>query len=159
MIFTAFKKLSPIEEAKLKKIMDDPVLWAKAFIQARNPATMKTGPWIARKYQVEMMHDDSLRKVYRMGRRLGKTDTMCVEGLHKAANNKGFRILYVTPYENQVDLIFARMKEIIADSPLIKTLVTRITNSPYKIEFSNGSQIRGFTTGAASGNGAASVIS
>ena len=86
-----------------------------------------------------------------------KTDTMCVEGLHKAANNKGFRILYVTPYENQVDLIFARMKEIIADSPLIKTLVTRITNSPYKIEFSNGSQIRGFTTGAASGNGAASV--
>lgn len=87
----------------------------------------------------------------------GKTETMIVEGLHKVCTNKNFRILYVTPYENQVNLIFMRMREIIQDSPLIKNDVVRMKNSPYMIEFKNGSTIMGFTTGASSGQGAASV--
>jgi hypothetical protein len=49
------------------------------------------------------------------------------------------------------------MREIIAESPLIKSEITRIKNSPYTVEFNNGSVILGFTTGAASGSGAASV--
>lgn len=87
----------------------------------------------------------------------GKTETMIVEGLHKVCANKNFRILYVTPYENQVNLIFMRMREIIQDSPLIKNDVVRMKNSPYMIEFKNGSTIMGFTTGASSGQGAASI--
>ena len=87
----------------------------------------------------------------------GKTETMIVEGLHKVCTNKNFRILYVTPYENQVNLIFMRMREIIQDSPLIKNDVVRMKNSPYMIEFKNGSTIMGFTTGASSGQGAASI--
>lgn len=87
----------------------------------------------------------------------GKSETMIVEGLHMAWTHKLFRILFITPYENQVNLIFRRMKEIIHNSPLIKNEVVRMTNSPYTLEFKNGSTIMGFTTGASSGSGAASV--
>ena len=83
---------------------------------------------------------------------------MIVEGFHKACTKKQFRVLYVTPYENQINLIFMRMKELIAESPLVKQQVIRMKSNPYMIEFQNGSVILGFTTGASSGSGAASVI-
>ena len=51
-----------------------------------------------------------------------------------------------------------RMKELIAESPLVKQQVIRMKSNPYMIEFQNGSVILGFTTGASSGSGAASVI-
>lgn len=137
--------------------MADPVLWAQAFIVSNDASAKKYGPWKARDYQVEMMRDKSLRKVYRCGRRLGKTDTMVIEGLHKAFTHKNFRILYITPYENQVNLIFMRFRELIADSPLLKNEIVKMKNSPYTVEFKNGSVIMGFTTGASSGQGAASV--
>ena len=73
------------------------------------------------------------------------------------AKNEGFRILYVTQYETQVNLVFMRMRELIQNSPLLKIEVTKMKNSPYTIEFRNGSVIMGFTTGASSGSGAASV--
>lgn len=68
----AAQKMSAIESEKIKAIMKDPVLWAKAFVVAMNPETKKYGPWIARDYQAEILRDRGLRKVYRMGRRLGK---------------------------------------------------------------------------------------
>lgn len=152
------KKLSTIERAKLAQIMKDPVLWAQAFLISHNAGTKKTGPWEARWYQKEMLRDRSLRKVYRCGRRTGKSEVMVVEGLWRASTNKsGYRVLYVTPYETQVNLLFMRMKELIAESPLLKSQVVRTKSSPYMIEFANGSTIMGFTTGASSGSGAASV--
>lgn len=150
-------KLSPIEQAKLQKIMADPVLWAKAFLRTNNPKTKKLEPWSARDYQEEMLRCTDTRIVYRCGRRIGKSETMIVGGLHKAFTNKNFRILYVTPYETQVNLIFMRIRELIADSPLLKAQVVKLKNSPYTVEFANGSVILGFTTGASSGSGAASV--
>jgi hypothetical protein len=151
------KQLSPVEQAKLKKIMEDPVLWARAFLITNDPKTKRSGPWTARQYQAETLRDKSLRVVLRWGRRCGKTDVMVVSGLHKAFTHKGYRVLYVTPYDNQVSLIFMRMKELINDSPLIKNEVVRMKNSPYTVEFKNGSVIMGFTTGASSGSGAASI--
>ena len=290
-------QMSPVELAKLKKIMSDPVIWARAFLVSNDAATKKYGPWEARDYQAEMLRDRSLKKVYRCGRRClpgwvkipdpiyekdftvkelyergvanvyccdntftirmqvncpvsyngkkqifhlitedgreidatanhpfltpigwkelkdlsedtliavpvqnkfgetvlwrrvkkispmgmadtydlyvpdyhnfvandiithntGKSETMVVEALWRACTNKQFRVLCVTPYENQVNLLFMRMRELIHDSPLVKNQVVRMKNSPYMIEFSNGSSIMGFTTGASSGSGAASV--
>ena len=153
-------RLSPVEQAKLKKIFADPVLWAKAFVRTYDAGTKKHGSWIARDYQAEMLRDPSLRKVYRLGRRCGKSESMIIEGLWKAMTapkGRNYRVLYVTPYENQVNLIFMRMRELIAESPLLKNEITRIKSSPYTVEFKNGSSILGFTTGASSGQGAASV--
>lgn len=137
--------------------MADPVLWAKAFVISNDAIAKKVGPWKARDYQEEMLRDKSLYKVYRCGRRIGKSETMIIEGLHKAYTHEGFRILYVTPYETQVNLVFMRMRELIQSSPLLKIEVVKMKNSPYTIEFRNGSVIMGFTTGASSGSGAASV--
>lgn len=150
-------QLSVVEKEKLKEIMKDPVKWAKAFLISNNAATKKMGPWEARDYQEEMLRDRSTRKVYRCGRRTGKTETMVVDGFWQACTRKNFRILYVTPYENQVNLIFMRMRELINDSPLVKQQVESMKNSPYTIQFKNGSTILGFTTGAASGSGGASI--
>jgi hypothetical protein len=151
------KKVSKIQQAQLAVVMKDPVLWAKHFLITNNALTKKMGPWEARDYQIEMMRDPSLKKVYRCGRRIGKSETMIVEALHKAFTHKLYRVLFVTPYENQVNLVFMRMKELIGQSPLVKAQLVTFKSSPYTVEFKNGSKILGFTTGAASGSGAASV--
>ena len=65
-------KLSPVELAKLKQITDDAVLWAKVFVKTFDPIQKKIVPWTARWYQVEMLRDKSLKKVYRCGRRTGR---------------------------------------------------------------------------------------
>lgn len=85
------------------------------------------------------------------------TETMCIEMLWKAFTKPMHRILVVTPYETQVRLIFTRLNEIINESPLVKKELKRVTKNPYWIEFNNGAIICGFTTGASSGSGGASI--
>ena len=65
-------KLNQIEAKKLQEIIDDPIKWAQVFLMSFNPKTKKVEPWIGRWYQVEMMRDKSVRKVYRCGRRIGR---------------------------------------------------------------------------------------
>lgn len=85
------------------------------------------------------------------------SETMVVDALHKAYTNKNYRVLIITPYENQVRLLFTRLRELVEGSPLVKEEVVRNTSSPFLMEFKNGSMVLGFTTGAASGSGAASI--
>ena len=88
----------------------------------------------------------------------GKSETMVVEALYNAYTHNDYRVLFIAPYENQINLAFMRMREFIHDSPLLKMEVTRMINSPYMISFGNkNSAILGFTTGASSGQGAASI--
>lgn len=150
-------KLSAVETKRLVEIMDDPVKWAQVFVQAFNPISKKTEPWIARWYQVEMLRDKSQKKVARCGRRTGKTETMVIDALHRTHKNKNYRCLVITPYENQVRLIFMRIKELVEGSPLLKKEKLKMTANPYQIVFRNGSAILGFTTGASSGSGGASI--
>ncbi len=86
-----------------------------------------------------------------------KTETMCIDMLHKAYTKPYHRILVITPYENQVRLVFTRLMEIIKDSPLVAKEVVKTTKNPYWIELANGAIILGFTTGASSGSGGASI--
>lgn len=139
--------LAKARAAKLSEIMGDPIKWAQAFLRAYNSKTKKIEPWLARWYQVEMLRDKHTRKVYRCGRRIGKTETMVVEMLYLAFTRKNFRVLMAAPYENQIRNMFTRLNELIAESPLIKQSVVTSTKNPAKIEFANGSMILGFTTG------------
>lgn len=68
----SLNNMSPIEIKKLQDIMKDPVTWAQACLRSFNNTTKKVEPWTARWYQVEMMRDKSVKKVYRCGRRIGK---------------------------------------------------------------------------------------
>lgn len=78
---------------------------------------------------------------------------MVVDMLWRAFTHKNYRIVVVTPYENQIRLIFMRINEILRTSPLIREEVITNTKNPYLIKFSNESAIIGFTAG----NDAASV--
>lgn len=85
------------------------------------------------------------------------TETMVVDALHKVYTTPHYRVLFVTPYENQVRMIFTRIKELIEASPLLKPEVVRSTQNPFQLVLKNGSAILGFTTGASSGSGAPSI--
>lgn len=85
------------------------------------------------------------------------TETMVVDSLYHALTKPNFRVLIVTPYENQVRLAFTRLNELINASPLVKARVISSTKNPYKIDIDNNSGIWGFTTGASTGSGAASI--
>lgn len=151
------EQLTKSDANKISEIMSDPVKWAQLFVITYD-ANLKTyTPWTARWYQVKMLRDKSLKKVARCGRRTGKTDTMCIDALHKAFTKPNFVVLFVTPYENQIRLIFTRLKELIANSPALKDAVVKSTQSPFNITLNNNARILGFTTGASSGSGAASV--
>lgn len=50
-----------------------------------------------------------------------------------------------------------RLKELIEGSELLKEEVVKMTSNPYQIVWKNGSAIMGFTTGASSGSGGASI--
>lgn len=149
--------LSKIEQEKLKTIMEDPVLWAKAHIITYDNVLKKYTPWTARWYQAEMLRDTSRKKVYRNGRRTGKSEAMVVEALYQVNTHREFVFVFVAPYENQIRLLFTRLLELVNGSPLLKKKMIRSTKNPYLIEFQNNSRIIGFTTGASSNSGGASI--
>lgn len=134
----------------------DPVLWAKIYLN-----------WEARIYQAPMLHEmkKSRRVVLRLGRRLGKTDTMCVAILWFAYTqfNKGpnpqYDIVIATPYVNQIDLIFNRLHQLIKMSPIISGSITR--DIEHRIELTiNGLVVKilGFTAGANSGDSGSNSV-
>ena len=149
--------LTKAQLAKLKEINSDPVKWAQVFLVTYDKTLKKETPWTARWYQSQMIKDKSKKKVYRCGRRTGKSECMVVESLYNACNHKNYRVLLITPYENQIRLLFQRINELRNSSPLLNARVVSATKNPYKIEFDNGSLIMGFTTGASSGSSGASI--
>ena len=86
-----------------------------------------------------------------------KTETMCVEALYQVNTNIEYVFVFVAPFENQIRLIFNRLMELVNGSPLIKKKMENSTKNPYEIRFQNNSRIVGFTTGANSNSGGASI--
>lgn len=141
--------LSEDEMDELERgIRADPVQWA--YWKLKDP---KGNPWKARWYQSKMIRgimEGDRRIAARMGRRVGKTETMVVYCLWHAFHHKNTRLLIVAPYENQVRLIFMRLMELVADSEELSAAV-KITKNPFIAEFGNGAKIMGFTGGANAG--------
>lgn len=128
-------------------VTNSPVLWAKVYLN-----------WTCRDYQFPILLEGKTAKqlVLRLGRRLGKTDSMCVliwwyayTQLNKGPNEQ-YNILILTPYETQVDLIFDRLKQLLEGSPLLESMISRSIHHRY--ELSNGSIITGLTAGASGGS-------
>lgn len=143
------------EELNLLRVLLDPVLWARVEMN-----------WKARSYQAEILHCQDKKIVIRAGRRMGKTDTLCIKSLHHAytQSNKGnkeepgYRVLYVAPYESQVNEFFSRLRELISRSSNLQASVVRDVKNPHhNIEFANGSIIRGMSAGSSSGKGAVNI--
>lgn len=134
------------QEALEYVVTNSPVLWAKVYLN-----------WTCRDYQFPILMEGKKAKqlVLRLGRRLGKTDSMCIliwwyafTQINKGDNGQ-YNILILTPYETQVDLIFTRLKQLLEGSPLLEGMVTRSIHHRY--ELSNGTIITGLTAGASNG--------
>lgn len=139
-----------------REIRSDPVKWA--YWKLKDP---KGRSWRARWYQAKILRDitqKGLKRIaVRMGRRVGKTDCMCVFALWYAFHHKNSRILFAAPYENQVRLIFMRLNEMIDSCEELQVSIKTRTKNPFVIQFNNGAAILGFTVGATSGHSGASV--
>ena len=146
------KVMNAINGVSLQKALEfvvtkSPVLWAKVYLN-----------WEARGYQIPMLKEggSSPLLVLRLGRRLGKTDCMCIlilwyacTQINKGPNNQ-YDILIFAPYETQIDLIFKRLDQLIKHSPYVSGMMTKQIH--HKKELSNGTVILGLTAGASSGN-------
>ncbi|WP_422661773.1 terminase large subunit domain-containing protein (plasmid) [Paenibacillus sp. EC2-1] len=144
-------KFSP-EEMYYFTLMKIPKLWAAETLN-----------WICRDYQEPMLQEmvDSKRVSLRLGRRLGKTDSMCVTIMYyattqpnKAPNSVQYNILIVTPYEDQIQLIFTRLRQLIDMS---QGQIAPSRDIENHIELPNGTIIHGMTAGSKSGSGAANT--
>jgi hypothetical protein len=69
-----------------------------------------------------------------------------------------FKIVFIAPYQSQVELVFDRLVELIQASPVLRNSIAGKTKAPnYKIKASNGSYIHMFTAGTRSGQEAGSA--
>jgi len=134
-------------------VTDNPILWAKVYLD-----------WEARDYQYSIVNEGKKSKklVLRLGRRLGKTDSLCVLILwfaytqYNRGPNNQYDIVIATPYETQIDLIFKRLHQLIEKSALMSSVLSR--DISHHLEFNiNGitSTVLGFTAGANNAAGGA----
>ena len=148
----AIKKFKTPKAHALEYIVtENPILWAKVYLN-----------WEARDYQLPILLEakKSRQLVLRLGRRLGKTDSMCIMILwyaytqYNRGNNDQYDIVIATPYENQVDLIFDRLKQLVNGSKLMSSLRTKDVH--HRMCFNiNGieTKVLGFTAGANNSSG------
>ena len=188
--FIPLKVLNAIgpEEHEMARSMLDPVTWAATTIdwhcldpdgsiwKRKNPNEYYN--WLAehpetnifgksryhRPYQADMLRCSSKRKVFRIGRQAGKTESLVISILFNmftkpgVPDEEGFKIVLITPYQSQIDLIFTRIMELIRSNPITQNSVKRHVKAPiYTLELHNGSIIRGFTAGTKSGGNAEAV--
>jgi replicative DNA helicase len=117
-----------------------------------------------RPYQAEMLRCTAKRKVFRIGRQVGKTECLVISILYNlflkpgVPEDEGFKVIIITPYQSQIDLIFTRLKQLIRGSSDAQNSIRRDVKAPiYTLELHNESIARGFTAGTKSGGNAESV--
>ena len=135
------KKTMSQEDLEFANFLFNPSLWTKTELA-----------WNARWYQDYMLQCSAFRKVSRIGRRAGKTETICIRMLHYAYTNETVTVLVIAPYKNQVGLIFDKLDQFLGKSDSLKASIKRNTKNPYRVELYNGSKILGFTSGTRTGS-------
>jgi replicative DNA helicase len=144
------------EEVFTVELLTNPVKWAEEYLN-----------WKSRDYQDLILEQGAKRTrlVLRLGRRLGKTECMCVlilwhaftqinRDTEKIAEDP-YDILILTPYEKQAQLIYDRLIELIEGSSELKGSISRKISM--LIQLQNGTNIQLMTVGTGSGSGAAAT--
>lgn len=154
----------PTKNLELRKMFDDET-WgeflsvASSVHFAAEKLKLPNGdPWIARWYQERVLRCTSSRKVLRISRRGGKTDSTCVDIVHRMFTQEGIKIVLIAPHKPQVEEIMNRVKGFIDSSPSLSECKTRDRAAPYyELVISNKSRIRGFAVGSVGGSEGVSV--
>jgi len=161
------KLLSPADWSDLNNLKSA-LLWAEANL--RDPDSGR--PWRAWPHQRGPLLCCSPRKVYRFGRRTGKTTILAVEILWYIFTScggqlkdgkkirKNLKVLLLAPQKTHIDNIFDRMRAFISLSPQLAgcierkkrgspQLITLITDGA---DIGGGNQVAGYASGDSSGN-------
>lgn len=132
----------------------DPVAWAE----------MELGvSFEGRDYQKEILRCSAQKRVMRLGRRSGKTFALAIDMLFSMsqaiANDKPCKMLLTTPYQDQIELVFNMLMELLDKSMTLKNTITRTRqSSSYVIEFGSADRyIRGATAGTKTGSKASKI--
>lgn len=125
--------------------LNDPIAWAKVELD-----------WEPRWYQVEPLRCTAKRKVLRCGRQIGKSELLAILSLFYPATRANFRTVILCPYQDQVDLIFARIRKFVKRSETLRNPAFKSQDkmNPHEIKFDHPdgeSSIFGMTTGARTG--------
>jgi len=150
----SLKPMFPTEEAWEEAVSTlDIVKWV-----ARNLKLPNGEYWIARWYQEEVLRCSSKRKVLRMARRIGKTDSVCVEICYRLFTESNIKIVVAGPQKSHTEEIITRVRAFIKNNSILSSMVTRDVSAPwYEILLSNGSRLRGFAAGT-KGKGAGTGV-
>jgi len=116
-----------IGPAALKKIRDDPVLFARAIL--------KFFPF---PYQEKWLRDESKRVIAICGRQVGKSTTAAVSLIHFAVTNPKTTSIIVSSTLRQSMETFDKVVGFLLDSPLKKSVIYK---SRTRIVLSNGARI------------------
>lgn len=172
------KNISTERAELLVKSTADPVAWAELMFgfNDNDPKAHKL-----RWYQKAVLRCSSHRIVMRAGRRSGKSFSMAVKLLYYVFNHmvskgidtngkevlSGPEIIITTPFQAQVDNLFAAIEMILKkNASLVNQVTTKhagnlyIKSPYYLMEFANGASISGFVTGVeirADGSGGGSL--
>jgi len=144
------------DDLRLAESVYNPVIWA--YDQFGWEPRVAREEYGGARYQELMLRCSAKRKALRLGRQSGKTEAICILMLFRAFTNSNYKILVITPYRSQIELIFKRVKELIYQSSDLSNSIKREVANPYhEIELYNGSYIRGFTSGSKTSSGAGAV--
>jgi len=126
-------------------MFNDPIAWAKVELD-----------WDPRWYQIEPLRCTARKKVFRMGRQIGKTEILSILALYYLATHPDFRVVILCPYQDQVDLVFHRLRKYIQRSHTMSDTEFKIRDkmNPHEIEFyhpDGNSSVLGMTAGVRTG--------
>lgn len=139
-----FDRLSEQDQAEYQ-IYNDSITWALWELD-----------WKPRWYQVAPLRCSARKKVFRMGRQIGKTEILAILALYNIATKANFRVVILCPYQDQVDLIFERLRNFMLKSELLSDPGFRIRDkmNPHEIVFQHEggrSSVIGITAGIRTG--------
>jgi len=115
-------------------IKNDPFEWMEHVLNA--PVEL----W---DFQETMLRDRSPKKIYRCGRRVGKTLLLITEALWTALMNPSYKVLLVVPFDQNKEIMFHYIGEIMKNST--ENYINR-TKSFNEIYFKNNSVIQLLST-------------
>lgn len=139
------------EQIEILETLKDISKFAEKYIQLPNKE-----PWIPREYQRKILQCTSKKKVLRLGRRSGKTDSIVTEILYNAFTKGGQKLLVAGPQKTHVEEIFNRLRERINVNPILASSIEKDVSAPYyRIKLKNKSEIRGFAAGTKGKEGTA----
>lgn len=140
------RRALPTTVEEMEKVLASPYLWAETYLT--NP---KIGtPFKANIIQERILSAQHRHNILRVHRRAGKSYGLVILTLYYAITMQKGELLYIAPRMNQVEAYWDELERFIDAHPFLKAAVVGGTKKPFVKRFSNGTVLKGFTTGSSS---------